>query len=171
MKKEIKLYNAFFPVWLIMLSPKILLIVLPANFAIDFFVIFLSSKYLKLSDSSKIAKENVIKTWIFGFIADIVGAIILLHSPIIVNAFGYSSWWMKNIANAIFGNPFSSIYSFIFACACVIISGFLIYVLNYHCNFKYNDLTEKQKKAICLALAVFTAPVLFFLPPSLLYGW
>jgi len=42
-KKDIKLYNILFPLWMLLLFPQAWLIVLPGNFIIDSLVFLISS--------------------------------------------------------------------------------------------------------------------------------
>ena len=47
MKKEVRLYNVLFPVWLLWLFPQIFLIVAPANLLVDCLVLTLALMGLK----------------------------------------------------------------------------------------------------------------------------
>ena len=47
MKKEIKLYNVIFPIWMLILIPPLWLVVLPGNFLIDLLVLYISMRILK----------------------------------------------------------------------------------------------------------------------------
>ena len=83
-----KLHNVFFPIWLLLLFPPAWLIVLPINLLIDSLVIYFTLKYLKVEEKINILKKAILKTWIFGFVADIIGVIVMLL-PIFVE-FNYN---------------------------------------------------------------------------------
>ena len=125
-----KLHNVFFPIWLLLLFPPAWLIVLPINLLIDSLVIYFTLKYLKVEEKINILKKAILKTWIFGFVADIIGVIVMLL-PIFVE-FNYNSnlynFWHDNVVAGLSMNPFLNPYSFIYALACLVLSSYLIYV-------------------------------------------
>ena len=42
MKRELRLYNVIFPIWLLFLFPTVLILVIPANLAVDSLVLLLT---------------------------------------------------------------------------------------------------------------------------------
>ena len=46
--KPVKLYNAIFPIWILIIFPTTWLIVLPANFVIDLLVMLITLKCMKV---------------------------------------------------------------------------------------------------------------------------
>ena len=52
MKKQTKLYNVLFPVWMLMLFPQMWLMVLPGNFLIDSLVLVIAMYILKMAENS-----------------------------------------------------------------------------------------------------------------------
>ena len=79
MKKNITLYNALFPFWLILfLNPKTWLWVLPGNFIIDSIVLFIAIIVLKVDDRKKFFLRTVWKVFSFGLLSDIIGAVSIL---------------------------------------------------------------------------------------------
>lgn len=168
MKKDVKLYNIIFPVWLIWLIPITWIIVLPANFLIDLTVIVLTLKHLKVLEIKQKAKSTIFKTWIFGFIADFIGTIFMFLSNIISidSTTPFGRWWYDNITNAVAYFPFSSAYSVLWITICVVITAIFIYIFNYKICFKKLEIADYQKKKLALSMAIFTAPYLFFLPTS-----
>ncbi len=64
-------------------------------------------------------------------------------------------------------NAFESIWSIIWVTICVIISSFCIYIFNYKISFRKLEMEEGNKKKLAIALAVFTAPFLFYIPTSI----
>ena len=79
--KDIKLYNVIFPLWFVLFLPPVILITLVGNFVIDSLVVIACFFIFKLADIQKslieFYKGSILKVWIFGFIADIIGASIL----------------------------------------------------------------------------------------------
>lgn len=160
-----KIYNIIFPIWLILLVPPIVLIVIPSNFIIDSMVLLIGFKLLKLTNWFEKYKNSIIKVWIFGFIIDVIGSLLLL----ITQFMGKVPYLYDNLVYPLVWNPFKSIIAVLYVLIVVIVCGILIYIVNYKFSFKKTDLDEKSKKIISLLLACVTAPYLFFLPTSYLY--
>lgn len=154
-----KLYNVIFPVWLLILFPICWLFVLPANFLLDTVILLICLILLKVSNIKEVYKKTIFKVWIVGFIADIIGAVILLVSQLFP-----SVSFMKDVISALAYNPFTNIWAVIYVIVAIIISAVLIYILNLKFSLKKTDLELKKKKRIALVLAIFTAPYLFFYP-------
>lgn len=170
-KHDIRLYNLIFPVWLIWLIPTVLIIVLPANFLLDFLVVFLTMKHLNILARREKLRSCIWKIWLFGFVSDLIGTAFLLLateiSPGTDTAFG--KWWYTHLTEAVSTNPFSNLFSILWVAAGVIIAGCCIYFFNLKVSFRKMDASEIQKKKLAASLAVFTAPYLFFLPTSIFY--
>ena len=164
MKKE-KLYNVVFPVWLIILMPPIILLVIPANFIVDSLVLLLGFKLFKITEKPKNYKKCILKVWIFGFLADIIGSLLLFATQFM----GNSDYISNNLIEPLMWNPFSNPLAFIYALVVIAICGYLIYLVNYRFSFKKTEFDDKQKKMMSVLLAVITAPYLFLLPTSLFY--
>lgn len=164
----VKLYNLIFPIWLLWLIPTTWIVVLPANFLIDLAVVLLTLKFLHVSDAKKITKSIIVKVWVFGFIADFIGTAAMFMSNII--DFDYQThfgkWWYENITNAVSYNPFDSIYAFIWATVCVVITAYCIYFFNYKISLKKAELSNDLRKKLALSLSILTAPYIFYLPTA-----
>ncbi|MEG0249661.1 MAG: hypothetical protein RR561_00105 [Peptostreptococcus sp.] len=163
MKKNYKLYNIFFPIWILWLIPTTWIFAIPINFVFDFFVLYFTIKLLKLENPFSKSKKSIISVFISGFIADFIGSVLL----IILATSGYlnSAW-----SDYLFENPFLSVQSFLLMLFFVIISAICIYFLNYRFSFRKIDIDNKDRKKICLSLAIFTAPYFFFLPTEIVYN-
>lgn len=171
MKRDEKLCNVLFPIWFLLLFPISWLIVIPANFVIDLLALLLAMKLLRMPDIWKNLKSAVVKSWLSGFAADLVGggAMFLgalagefLPSPV-------RQWVYHNITEAVMLNPFSSVGGFLWTAGCVALAGGVIYLLNLKFCLKKTTLTLAQKRKLALAMALVTAPYLFFLPATLFY--
>lgn len=167
-KKQIRLYNVIFPVWLLWLIPVTWIVVLPANFVVDLLVVLLTMKALKITELRRRARAVIVRVWLLGFAADFAGTALMFLSNIIDLDYGtpLGRWWYENITNAVAYSPFDSVFSVLWITVCVALTGVLIYWLNLKVSLKKLDLPDAQKKKVALSLAVFTAPYLFYLPTS-----
>jgi len=156
--KEIKLYNLIFPVYMLWLIPPVIFIVGILNFIIDSVVVLITEKILKLEDMFSKYKKVIFKVWIFGFLADFIGALFLfLISGLFENL-------DIPIKYNIDYNPFGNIYALIITIVGILIAGILIFIFNKKIYFNKIDITEKQRFILSLVMAVVTAPYLFLLP-------
>ena len=162
--KEVKLRNVFFPIWLFFAFPPVILISLPINFIVDSIVLLLGSKVLKIKNLKEIYKKTIFKIFMFGFLADIIGALMLLATQFIPGEF-----WYQNVLAPLMFNPFHTVFSFIYCVISIIITGIFIYLFNKKITFKNIDLDEKNKKKLCIIIAVFTAPFFFLIPSTIFY--
>ncbi len=148
-KKSVKLYNVLFPFWMLMLFPQVWLIVLPGNFIIDSLVLIISMYALKIADKKQLYKKHILTIFIFGLLSDFAGAAFLLLTMILE-----------------VGQMGDELYLTLPA---VIISGALIFVLNYFVTFRKADAQHRLKLSIIFATV--TAPYTFMIPSSWLYGF
>lgn len=167
-KKDVKLYNVIFPIWLLWLFPITWIVILPANFIIDLLVVILTLKFLRIENIKMITKSIILKVWLLGFLADIIGTGLMLLSSFISldynTAFG--KWWYDNITNAVSYNPYESVYAVLWVMICATITAVVIYIFNYKLVLKKSGLEESQKRKLALSLAIFTAPYTFFIPTT-----
>lgn len=171
MKRDEKLYNVLFPLWFLLLVPISWLIVIPANFVIDLLALLLAMKLLRMPDIGKNLKSAVLKSWLAGFAADLVGGGAMFLS-VLAGEFlpdPVRSWVYHNITEAVMVNPFSSVGGFLWTAVCVALAGGIIYLLNLKFCLKKTTLSLAQKRKLALAMALVTAPYLFFVPTVLLY--
>ena len=75
MKRELRLYNVIFPIWLLFLFPTVLILVIPANLAVDSLVLLLTLLALKHDGKRAVLKQLWWKFWLLGFAADGVGVL------------------------------------------------------------------------------------------------
>ena len=114
--------------------------------------------------------EKIIwKTWIFGFIADFIGAAFMLLGVLLFSGYNndFEKWWNHNICNPLTLNPLSNIFSILWTLIAALISAGLIYLFNIKICLKKSELDIKTKKKLALSLSIITAPYLFFLPTGL----
>lgn len=170
MSKEIRFFNVLFPLWFLLIFPIYWLVILPANFLIDSAVLIITLKILKERPIWNYYKQTIIKVWMFGFLADIIGAVLMFLSQIdISQKSGINDWWFHHITNPVAYNPFDNPYSLIYVVLVVALAAVFIYVFNLKFSLKNLEVDLAAKKKIALSLAVFTAPYILLFPSKLLY--
>ncbi|MEL7656342.1 MAG: hypothetical protein AAGU75_10600 [Bacillota bacterium] len=162
-KKDVTLYNVLFPIWFLILFPVAWIVVLPANFVIDSIVLLISIKLLKLTNIKETYKSTILKVWVIGFASDFAGAGILF-----LGTMGSPKW--REYLNSISWNPFDNWYAILYVVFATIVSGLLIYILNYKFSFARLEISKRHKRILALALAIFTAPYIFLYPSALANG-
>ena len=150
-KRDVKLYNVLFPLWMILLFPQLWLIVLPGNFLIDSLVFMISMLALKMESKKQYYKKYILKIYLFGMLADLIGAGYML---LMVFQF--------HIGGPLYDAPIITVPA-------LLISAVLIFVANYFVTFR--PLERALKIKLALIFAIVTAPYTFLIPSNLLYGW
>lgn len=156
--KDIKLYNIIFPVYMLWLIPPVIFIVGILNFIIDSVVVLITEKILKIEDIFSKYKKVILKVWIFGFLADFIGALFLFITSALFEELNIPIKYNINY------NPFGNIYALIITIIGILIAGILIFIFNKKICFKKIDITEKQRFILSLVMAIVTTPYLFLLP-------
>ena len=146
---DFKLYNVIFPIWMLLIFPTAWIAVLPANFIVDSLVLIIAAKQIGIW-SREIYKKHIIKVWIFGFIADLIGAALML-----------GAMWLFELDI----QPDDLRMTI----PATLITALLIFILNYSICFK--DLYKKARLRMALSFAIFTAPYTFLIPLSWIYGF
>ena len=140
-----KLYNVFFPIWLIFLIPTIWLIAIPLNFIIDSIILFISMKVFKIEDKKNFYLKHIFFIFLFGFLSDMLGALMLLTITVISSNISGLELWLALIG--------------------VVIASFFIFFFNY--SFTFRKIEEEQRRKLSLIFALFTAPIAFLIPTSI----
>ena len=128
--------------------PPAWLIVVPGNFIIDSLVFIISLALLKISDKKQFYKKHILKIFLFGMLADIIGAVFML----VMTALEFARMGDE---------PYMTVPS-------LIISALLIFVFNYFFTFKKLDKILRMKLSVIFA--VVTAPYTFLIPSAWLYS-
>ena len=107
MKKEIKLYNVLFPIWLLMLFPVCWLFIIPGNFIIDSLVLIISMYALKINDKKQFYKKNILKIFIFTFTMPPNRLSVLMPAASVPAEWNRSAFIRKSISTTVFStaNP------------------------------------------------------------------
>lgn len=162
--KNGKLYNIFFPIWFLLVFPISWLVVLPVNFIIDTFIVICTLKFLGIINIKKIYKKVILKVWLIGFFADILGCTLLFLKNDIPNSL-YNS-----VKNKVVWNPFINTQTVILILSSILISIFFLYYLNLKVSFKNIDIEKKNKEKLAAVLAIITAPWILLFPIHLIYN-
>ncbi len=167
--KTVKLYNIMFPIWFLLVFPMTWLAVLPINFAIDSAVLLVACAAMRLPDKKILYLRSIVKIWLCGFLADFAGAGLLIAVAFSGNL--GLAWWDDAVVSPLMMNPSVSLPALLIALVAVGVSGLLIYALAMKIGLKRLELGMEKKRKIALSLAIATAPYLFLLPTTALYGW
>ena len=148
-QNEIKLYNILFPIWMLLIIPSTWIAVLPINFIVDSLVLIIAAKSTGIW-AEGIYKKHILKVWLFGFIADIIGAALMLLAMWIFELDIQPDDLRMTIP-------------------ATLVAAVLIFIFNYSICFKDIDRASRLKMA--LSFAVLTAPYTFLIPLSWIYGF
>lgn len=168
MKRETRLYNVIFPIWIFMFwpSPPVFLVTLFGNLAIDCAVVALALLSLKYPAKGTVLRQCWWKVWLYGFLSDVVGALWLaagLFGAWALNADG-SAGWVSDFATAMTVNPFRHPLALVWTAVGVAIAGVCIYYFDRRVFRRIPELDGRQSHILVLTLAIVTAPWLFFIP-------
>ena len=119
------------------------LIFVPGNFLFESLILFICTKVFKLDNKKEIFKKNILKIFLFGLMANILGAMCLFVLVYVFNL----------------GVSGSEIY---LTLPVLILTGTLIFVLNYFITFR--DMDKNLRLKLSLIFAITTAPFIFVLP-------
>ena len=166
MKRETRLHNVIFPVWLMFLFPQIWLIALPGNLLIDVLVLAMTLKVLGHRSKQAVIKKLWWKFWLLGFLADFIGVAALIPALFVGMALDLAPGmdWLYDQISPIMHNSFLSPVAFLWTLAAVALAGWCIYRFDKRAMASCALLTEGEKHKIALAMAAITAPWLFFIP-------
>ena len=162
MKRQTRLYNIILPIWLILAIPSPLwLAVLPGNLLVDCAVLFLTLLALKHTQKGAVVKQLWWKFWLLGFAADAIGAVWMFLGMLGYIPFG--DLW-ENTVSHVTHNAFDHPWAFLWTLAGAALSGVCIYFFDRRAMKSCELLTGREKHITALAMAIATAPYLFFVP-------
>lgn len=151
-----KMYSLVLPIWLLLVSgPVLWILILTSNFFVATLVLIIACNVFKLKNVLKIYKRSIIKMVLYGFLADAIGASLLL----IVSKINPDGLF-TNVANHPCGSWITTVYISI----CILLSAWIAYFFHHRLTFRDLNVSEKKKKQIAIFIAIFTAPYLFFYP-------
>ena len=168
--KQIKLYNVIFPIWLLLFFPPIIIITLLGNYIIDSLVIIGCFFVYKIKNEKftlkSFYKGSIIKVWLYGFLADFIGAVILF----LVGILGEDVLGLPfELTSAICYDPFSHPWAVIIIFFAMLVSTYFIFIFNYKFTFKKQIEEKTLRFKIAITIAIVTIPWTFLLPTKWFY--
>lgn len=159
--KQTKLYNVILPIWLLLLFPQMWLIVVPGNLIVDCAVLLITLAVLKHQKKRTVLKQLWWKFWLLGFAADAIGVAWMMLGWTF--SFPFGDGWEDTVGH-IAHNAFAHPAAFLWTLAGTAIAGACIYFFDKKAMSKCDLLTGRERHVIALAMAIVTAPWLFFVP-------
>lgn len=153
-KKE---FNMGFHPSMLYFFPSLWLISLPVNFLIDSIMLLIGFKIFGKEKVWFNWRKAIIKSWIFGYISDVIASLLMLLAEYIAGS---------AFRTSVMANPFSGVFPFVATLFSVVVAGVLIFVFNYKIALNKTELDQKARKKVALLMAIATAPYLFFMPVS-----
>lgn len=167
--KQTKLYNVIFPIWFLLFFPPVIFLTLIGNFIIDSLVVIACFFVFKVDASQNnlkaFYKKSIIKVWLFGFLADFIGAAILF----VLGAMGDSLEIPEGVITGICYDPFNHPMAVIIIIFAMLVSAAFIFLLNYKFTFKKLVEEKTLRLKIALTIAIITIPWTFLLPTKWFY--
>nr|WP_314278183.1 hypothetical protein [uncultured Peptostreptococcus sp.] len=171
-KNSIKLYNLFFPLWVLILFPMFWIVSMPFNFVVDSIVLLIGLRLVSKGQLWKNYSRSILQVWICGYIADMIGSGLMFLSTMFgFKLTGNIGIAIRSIADNVMENPFKTPDTFIYVTVFIVLVAILIYFLNYKFCLRKTDLDKAQKKKLSMLIAVLTAPYLFYLPTTTFYNF
>lgn len=169
MKKQTRIYNVLFPIWIIWLFPQALVFFIPGNLIIDCAVLFFTLLALKHPRKGAVVKKLWWKFWLLGFAADLVGTAWMLlgwYVPLLIGQADtpFGAFWEDAMLSAHMLNPWTHPLTFAWTLGGVALAGVCIYFFDKRAMRKLDLLTQREKHVIALSMAIVTAPWLFLIP-------
>ena len=168
MKREMHLYNVIFPVWILMFwpNPPVFLATLFGNLVIDCAVVILTLLAMRHPAGGAVLRRCWWRVWLFGFLSDLVGALWLATGLFGAWALGADGnvGWISDFSMSMTVNPFRYPLALVWTAIGVAVAGVCIYCFDRRVFRRTPELDGRQGRILALALAIATAPWLFFLP-------
>lgn len=79
-RREYRLYNVIFPVWMLFYVPLFWMISVPGNFLIDALTVIVACKVWKIGLEKSVLWKTIFRVFAFGYLSDFIGAL-FMFSP------------------------------------------------------------------------------------------
>jgi len=152
-----RVHNVIFPLWLAIFFPPYILIPLLGNLLIDGGIISMGLIFYKQRVSRLDLIWTIIKAWLFGFLADAAGVILLLFLVETLDIVGHFEVW-DNVLT-------TSVYFLIIA-----LVGLAIYLFNF-LQLRKIGIERAAGKRVALMMGILTTPWIILIPPSATAHW
>lgn len=164
--KQTKVYDVIFPIWILLFFPPVIILSLIGNLLIDSLVIISCFFVFKLDvriHLKEFYKKIIIPVLLFGFLADIIGALILLIITMNNLVIPYK------LISAINYDPLSNFKAAIIVIITMLISSVFIFLFNYQISLKKLIVEKEKRLKVAISIAVITMPWTFLLPTKWFY--
>lgn len=167
MKKQTRIYNVIFPIWILILFPQLLVFVIPGNLIVDCAVLWFALLALKHPRKGAVVKKLWWRFWLLGFAADAIGVVWMFLGWLTA---GWASQllgtvgWLEDVVMALTVNCFRHPLAFLWTLAGVALAGVWIYFFDKRAMGSCELLDDRQRHVVALVMAIVTAPWLFFIP-------
>lgn len=151
--------NATFPVFMFYFLPPLFGLAAIANLVLNGIVFFLSTKFFSIKARGTESFRMIFGLWLISLIANLFGSLFLASVGVLCKRI--------HVALIDFDTIYSSPISTLMFAVAVLLSGLIIYALDYFYLSTY--LTKKQAARVALFFAILTAPYPFLIPASLIY--
>ena len=132
-----KAFNVGFHPTFLYIFPNAWIYSLPFNFIVDSIVLLIGFKIFGKEKVWHNWKKSILLSWIFGYLADVAAAFLLLAFEFMAGAMFHTS---------VMANPFRGPGQFLCTLFAVLLAGVLIYVFNVKIALKKTELDDKAKK-------------------------
>lgn len=131
MKKQTRIYNVIFPIWILILFPQLLVFVIPGNLIVDCAVLWFTLLALKHARKGAVVKKLWWRFWLLGFAADAIGIVWMIlgwfSSAYAYDWIGADAEWIWEMGHSLMTNAFRHPVAFLWTLAGVAIAGVCIY--------------------------------------------
>lgn len=163
-RKPKKLYNILFMPFFLSAYSITSFFMIPVNFLVDSMVLLLIAFCFKLEDKWQFYSKSIVKVWLLGFAADLMGTVILSVLYVVGDYYFPATWFCEAVSLPLKRRDLSSPVALAIFVFVIALSGVLIYLFNKKITFRKLDLTNKQKTIFAIILAVCTAPYTLLAP-------
>jgi len=158
-----RLYSLLFPFAFLFGSLYGVLLLVPLNMLWDGVVLFFSLLLLRFSGVRRTWRKAILRVWLYGFAADllVVGLLFLL-------GMNFDGVWNEYVASQLLYNPYDNWGVLLVTCAVFLFAIALNYGVGVALVFRRIDMERHRRRLLSLLLALFTAPLILFVPSGLL---
>ncbi|MEC1722960.1 hypothetical protein [Schinkia azotoformans] len=164
-----KIYNVIFPIWFLLFFPPVIFITLFGNYVIDSIVLIACFYLFNISNLQinlkTFYKKSILKVWLYGFLADILGALILFLCTMLEEKIGLS----YEITSAISYDPFSHPLAVVIILISMLVASYFIFLFNYKITLVPVIAEARLRFKVALTIAIITTPWTFLLPTKWFY--
>ena len=164
---EFKLLGDIISIWFFWIIPLCWPIIILVNTAFYSIVMYIFMLCLKIDNPLKKLRKIIIRVTFFGFLCDLIVVVLLLIIAIggeqIINpTSNFYNWYVHDFSKSMGTYVFNNIFAVLTLSFSVLLSRIINYKLNTRYTFSKLDIGKEKKKNLALAIAIFTAPYIFF---------